>query len=50
VLSKIFLTASKIGELFDSYQEYPAQSVGKKGVEFLIAALEKSKQDCLSEI
>jgi hypothetical protein len=31
VLSRIFLIASKIGELLRSYQEYPAKSVGKQG-------------------
>jgi hypothetical protein len=41
VLSRIFLIASKIGELLRSCQKYP-QSVGKQGEEFLIAALVKS--------
>jgi hypothetical protein len=33
---------SKIGDLLDIYQEYPANSVGKQGKEFLIAKLKKS--------
>jgi hypothetical protein len=39
------MIASKIGESLESYQEYPAKSVGKQGKEFRIAALEKSLQD-----
>jgi hypothetical protein len=42
VFSRIFLIASEIGELLESYQEYPAKSVGKQGDELLIAALVKS--------
>jgi hypothetical protein len=50
VLSRIFLIASKIGELLGSYREYSAKSTGKQGGEFLIAALVKSQQDYLSGI
>jgi hypothetical protein len=42
VLSRIFLIASQINELLESYQDYSAKSVGKQGGEFLIAALVKS--------
>jgi hypothetical protein len=42
VYSRIFLIASKIVESLRCYQEYPVKSVGKKGEEFLTAALVKS--------
>jgi hypothetical protein len=42
VLSRIFLITSEIGELLESYQEYPATSVDEEGGEFRIAALVKS--------
>jgi hypothetical protein len=38
VLSRIFLIATKIGELLGSYLEYPIKSVGKIGEEFMISA------------
>jgi hypothetical protein len=50
VLSRIFLIASKIGELLGRYQEYPAKSVGKQEVGFLIVAIAKNYQDSLSGI
>jgi hypothetical protein len=42
------MSATKIGELFESYQEYPDKSVSKQGEEFLIAAQVKNVQDSLS--
>jgi hypothetical protein len=41
VLSRVFLIASTIGEFLESYQEYPAKSVGKQEGEFLIVVLVK---------